>query len=290
MKILVVGDFQGVFPEKLKRKIAGEEFDFVVGVGDYGGIKDWRPWLMTAFKASSKGEKWISPKEYFGKKKYKKIVNKDFLATKKVFLVLNKIGKKVFFVFGNSDDEWYNYPFQRGLMKASKRAARFLRGLENLKEMNYKNRKHNGISFVGFGGYNDLSWYLKRKDAKSKDRKILERRRRRIKRGRENLFLRLKGLKGRKVFVLHYPPKGVFDIIKEKGNSQSGKSSGVEFFTEAIRKYKPELVLCGHMHEYQGAKKLGKSLVVNPGDAEKGKYAVVDIPEGKGKIRVRFIK
>ena len=41
-----------------------------------------------------------------------------------------------------------------------------------------------------------------------------------------------------------------------------------------------------HMHEYQGKKKLGKSLVVNPGEANKGKAAVIDWPS----LRVRFIK
>ena len=285
---MAVGDFQGVFSSKLRKKIEKEKFDFIVGVGDYGGIKDWRPWLISAFKSTSKGEKWISPKEYFGKKKYKNIVDKDFLAGKKVLSDLNGIGKKVLFVFGNSDDDWYNYIFQRGLMKASKRAVRFLRNLKNLKDMNYKNRKYKEFNFVGFGGYHDLSWYLK--GNKAVDMKTIIKRKKKIKKGRENLFLRLNGLKGRKIFVLHYPPKGVFDIIKDKSNPHNGKSSGIEFFTEAIKKYKPELVLCGHMHEYQGAKKLGKSLVVNPGDAEKGKYAVVDIPEGKGKIKVRFIK
>jgi hypothetical protein len=46
MRILAIGDFQGTFPEKLKRKLKKEEFDIVVGVGDYAGIKEWRTWVM----------------------------------------------------------------------------------------------------------------------------------------------------------------------------------------------------------------------------------------------------
>ena len=52
------------------------------------------------------------------------------------------------------------------------------------------------------------------------------------------------------------------------------------------------LVLCGHMHGYQRAKKLYKSLIVNPGEAGKGKYAIIEIGEKnrKSKIKVGFMK
>ena len=43
------------------------------------------------------------------------------------------------------------------------------------------------------------------------------------------------------------------------------------------------------MEEYQGKKKLGSSLVVNPGEGSKGKFAIVELDEGKGKIEtVKF--
>ena len=43
MKMLVLGDFQGKFPFKLKRKIEKikDEIDFIVGLGDYAGIDEW---------------------------------------------------------------------------------------------------------------------------------------------------------------------------------------------------------------------------------------------------------
>ena len=66
----------------------------------------------------------------------------------------------------------------------------------------------------------------------------------------------------------------------------TGKSAGIGFFREAIKKYEPKLVLCGHMHEYQGKKMLGKSLVVNPGEAGSGKFAVIDYPS----LRVKFFR
>ena len=59
LKVLVVGDFQGVFPEKLKKKLKKEEFDIVVAVGDYGGIDEWQPYIFDIFKRIKKGEERI---------------------------------------------------------------------------------------------------------------------------------------------------------------------------------------------------------------------------------------
>lgn len=288
MKILVVGDFQGKFPEKLKKKIAKEEFDFVIGVGDYTGGDYWRPYLKYQFRESEKGKSMAdlkTPEEFFGKKKLRGMEKTDIECGKKVLNELNKLGKKVYFVFGNTDDGWYDYPFSRK-MKAKKSLKNFVGNKKNLFEMTYRNRKFKDLGLSGFGGYMDLKWYLKKK---GDSKEVNQRRLKRIVNSRKLFFKNLKRLSGKqKIFVLHYPPKGVFDIIKDKGNAHSGKSSGIEFFTEAIRKYNPRLVLCGHMHEYQGVKKIGQSLVVNPGDAGEGKAAVIDIDE-KG-TKVRFIK
>ncbi|MCK5342684.1 MAG: hypothetical protein KAR20_04730, partial [Candidatus Heimdallarchaeota archaeon] len=61
------------------------------------------------------------------------------------------------------------------------------------------------------------------------------------------------------------------------------------FFRDIALEENPALVLCGHMHEYQGKKRLGESLIVNPGAACDGKCAIIDFDEGK--VRgVRFMK
>ncbi|MFQ5531642.1 MAG: hypothetical protein ACE5ES_03450, partial [Candidatus Nanoarchaeia archaeon] len=92
-----------------------------------------------------------------------------------------------------------------------------------------------------------------------------------------------------RIFVFHYPPYGVFDIIRDKKNPMDKESAGVKFYAEAIKKYKPMAVFCGHMEEYQGMKKLQGIPVVNPGGAEDGKYAIVEIND-KGKVKVKFVK
>lgn len=292
--MVVLGDFQGVFSDKLKKRLSKENFDLIIGVGDYGGIDDWRPWLAANFKSTtSKNAKWITPKEFFGVAKLRKLVKKDREAGKKVLKEINKLGKPAIIVFGNTDDEWYSHP--EYTMKAKKMLRNYLAKLKNVKEITYSNKLFKGVQFIGFGGYMDIEAYFNKKNLTYQDDEIVKRR---LKKhlGMRNRFFKLinKAKSGReKLFIFHYPPIGKFDIIRAgwKGNPMIGKSSGVRFYNEAIEKYKPRIAFCGHMHEYQGVKRMGKTLIVNPGDAAVGKYAIVDLPDSKmGKIKLRFVK
>ena len=287
MKILVLGDFQGKFPKNLKDKISMENFDFIIGVGDYTGGEYWRPYFKYIFKESARGKPLTDMKtsvDFFGKIKVNSFKKRDEQAMKSVLKYLDGIGKPAYLIFGNTDDGWYHYPFSKG-KKISKSRKKFLNSLKNIKIMTYSNRKIQDLYLSGFGGYMDLLWYTKQKH-ESLD--VREKRMKRILMSKKKLFDNLKKIKGEeKLFVFHYPPKGVFDIINEKGNSSNGKSAGIEFFREAIEGYTPRLVLCGHMHEYQGIRRIGKSLIVNPGDAGEGKAAIVSIDKN---IKVKFIK
>lgn len=292
MRILAIGDFQGTFPEKLKRKLQKEEFDIVVGVGDYAGLKEWRAWVMNDIARSKKGKPRISAEDFFGEKKYKKLIQKDFEAGKFVLKSMNNLGKKGAFVFGNGDNDWYYYPFGEKESEVRKSRTKVIKNLKNLKDITYDKARLNGINFVGFGGYMDIDAYFDKKRWKElADKKILKARISRRRKSRKKLFDTLKKTKGERIFVFHYPPKGVFDIIRDKkDNPMNGKSTGIGFFAEAIKRYKPALVLCGHMHEYYGMKKLYGVPVVNPGDGEKGKAAIITLPENeKEKPTVRYL-
>jgi Icc-related predicted phosphoesterase len=85
--------------------------------------------------------------------------------------------------------------------------------------------------------------------------------------------------------------RGVFDVVKERGSKYSGKSIGIDSFREIVEREQPGLVLCGHMHEYQGKERLGKSVIVNPGAAFEGKCAFVDFDAEKGRVKsVEFVE
>ena len=288
-KILVVGDFQGVFSKRLYKKIKQEDPDLIISVGDYAGINDWQPWLKDAFKQSKKGEEWLSPEEFFGNKKFKLMIKKDDEAAKNVLTKLNSFGKKAIFILGNTDDEWYQYPFlkRRGL-DAKKWKLKFIKKQKNLINVNYGKTKHFGINFICFGGYMDA---MANHEKNPKTANALARKNNAIKRLKlsEKKFERIiRGVSGSKVFVMHYPPRGVFDIVLDKSNPYYKKSSGVEFFAREIKKHRPKMVLCGHMHEYQGLKRFYGVPIINPGDAEKDKYAVLEINEKGNLVSTKF--
>ncbi len=79
--------------------------------------------------------------------------------------------------------------------------------------------------------------------------------------------------------------------MKEKGFMLTGSPMGVSSYNRAIKKYKPALVVCGHMHENQGTCKIGKTIVINPGAALEGKAAMINFDEKKGKVeKIRFFR
>jgi len=288
-----LGDFHGQFNKKLKKGLAREmknRIDLVIGVGDYAGIEEWSDYIINMLKASSVGLPWVSAEEYFGARKFKKLVKKDEKCTKNVLLEINSLvndkeNGKGLYVFGNNDDDWYNYPFSKN-SRIKKSRKRFLKSLNGMKDITYSSTKFNDVSIVGYGGYMDaeINWD-KRKDDKESYNKMLNR----VGGSRKKLFSMCKKQKP-EILVLHYPPKGIFDKILDRKNPYHGKQIGVLAFRDAILKFKPRIALCGHMHEYQGALKLGKTLVINPGDASKGKFAVVDYDNFNGKADVRFVR
>lgn len=59
------------------------------------------------------------------------------------------------------------------------------------------------------------------------------------------------------IVLSHYPPKGAGDLVG------FGMHVGSKELRDLIEKYKPLLVLCGHIHEDAGVSKIGKTTVVN---------------------------
>jgi len=288
MKAIILGDFQGVFPKKLKERLRKKDYDLIIGVGDYGGINEFRPYIRDLFIRLKKGMKRISPEEFFGKNKYKNMVKKDFKQTKNVLKKINALNKPFFSVFGNTDEDWYRHPVYKN--KTKKEAINFIKKLKNMINITYGYKKFQDYNLIGFGGYMDIDAYFKKKTFKSEREKIAKKLKKHKKVGKIffNLMKKADKKEVDKIFVFHYPPKGIFDIIKDKNNPMDGESAGVRYYSEAIKKYKPKLVLCGHMHEYQGMKKLYGVPVINPGDAGEGKYALIEIDDDTGKIKIKF--
>ncbi len=78
----------------------------------------------------------------------------------------------------------------------------------------------------------------------------------------------------RKVFVPHTPPaRTTLDRILIGAHVGS---TAVREFTE---RRKPDVLICGHIHEARGIETLGSTTMVNCGPAGKGSYAIIEIGE-----------
>lgn len=78
-----------------------------------------------------------------------------------------------------------------------------------------------------------------------------------------------------RILCPHAPPYGTAcDLLR------SGAHVGSPGVRELVERERPDLVLCGHIHEARGRDAIGATAVVNPGPALAGHYALVEVGDG----------
>jgi Icc-related predicted phosphoesterase len=82
------------------------------------------------------------------------------------------------------------------------------------------------------------------------------------------------------ILVTHSPPYGLQDKIF------LGFHSGSKYLRNIIDKYKPRLVLCGHIHENPGYIKYKKTIIVNSSIGKNGSGALIEL---NNKINVKML-
>lgn len=91
-------------------------------------------------------------------------------------------------------------------------------------------------------------------------------------------------LKSRFILVSHTPP-----VNTRVDTTTFGIHAGSKVIREFIEKTKPVLVVCGHIHEAPGTDLLGESLILNPGPAYKGFYAIAEV-DGNAAAEMSIIR
>jgi len=77
-----------------------------------------------------------------------------------------------------------------------------------------------------------------------------------------------------RILCPHAPPHGTAcDRLR------SGEHVGSRALRALIEREKPDLVLCGHIHESRGEDTIGASRIVNPGPVASGHYALIEVGE-----------
>ncbi|WP_440948274.1 metallophosphoesterase [Methanosarcina sp. T3] len=150
-----------------------------------------------------------------------------------------------------------------------------LKALENSKAVNLhgKAEQIGKIRFIGLGGSNPTPFNTPFELSEEEIEKALEG----MVCSAEN-----SGECGTIVLLTHAPPHGARDELPF-GHVGS----------KAIQKFlgRVDLIVCGHIHEAKGSEKVGKTIVVNPGEACKGSCALISIEEAGNKpIEVEFVE
>lgn len=86
------------------------------------------------------------------------------------------------------------------------------------------------------------------------------------------------------VLVAHNPPKNtVCDLLP------GGVHVGSVAVREFIEEVQPDICLCGHIHEARGMDRIGRTVVVNPGNFGAGGYVVLRLNAGKLSAELRVV-
>jgi len=165
---------------------------------------------------------------------------------------------------------------------------RLIQGLENVYDLQYGLYSSSEFNVLGYGlisGPENLMEGVRDAEVSEKQRAILKKFSLEIPRRLGELWKR-RNKKAPSIFISHNVPYGVLDKIKDKKNHADGKHAGSTVARDFCLKKKPEICVGGHIHEYYGKKKLGKTTVVNVGF---GKESQVLLDIRRKKVKVKFV-
>lgn len=264
MRILVIGDPHGDLGKI--RKIPFRGVDLILLTGDLGRADLARKRYFENVEREKRGLPKLEDTPEFDKKCYVQIYNSSI----KVLRYLTKIAP-VFTIFGNveSHDSEIVKMEKNGRLKLPKFVMRANK-IKGFHIINNKLRNFKGVRIGGLEYFIDVSWVRKFKPSNYKDN--LKGARKETKKARQ-ILSRFDKLD---ILICHQPPYGILDKVTAKFAPKywKGKHAGSKAILEYIKKEQPKYVFCGHIHEGEGYKKIGKTEVYNLGVCG---YKVVEI-------------
>lgn len=281
MRIVVMGDFHGNFPDKLKSKIEREKPDLIVDLGDHFPFHYRNIWFENGY--DSRKPLW----DFIGKNKYQQLVLKDLIDGEKMIKKINSLKVPVITVVGNIDYsnlfDTFDYKSDGWKWNEQDFFNKIIKRYPNIANFTYSFYKFGNYIFIGAGGHS-FPGFVKSKSYR-KHKKILDK-----------LFRRfMEENKDKKIiFVSHNVPyKTKLDLVSNKKAHKLAKNKhfGSKLIRRVIDQYQPVLHVAGHIHESWGMQKLKKTICVNPGSVHEGRYVVIDLPEDKNnKVKIKFRK
>jgi Icc-related predicted phosphoesterase len=140
-------------------------------------------------------------------------------------------------------------------------------GTESVRPLHGKSAKVGAVFLVGLGGSPPGPFPTPFQISDERAARLLE-----------QAVVEFKG--GSLVLVSHCPPQNTkLDLVP------SGEHAGSMAVRHFVEKFKPALVVSGHIHEAKGVDSIGETVLVNTGPAHRGDYAEIRL---EGRVMVRL--
>lgn len=252
MKVCVIGDIHGEL-EKLN-KIPLSETDLILLNGDLGKAKLMREMTFENLKRKENG----LPEIKYSERQERKALKEAYNSTLKIVKYVSKFAP-VYTIFGNVELSKYESKKKTEMPSLSKT----LNQMKNVKVINNKVVKFNGIEIGGLEYFIDVCWVKGfRPFDFDKIKKVACRETQRAKKALDQFDYV-------DILLCHQPPYGILDKVNSSHAPKSwqGKHAGSREILNYIKSQKPKYVFCGHIHEAKGMKKLGKTKIYNLGYA-----------------------
>jgi Icc-related predicted phosphoesterase len=288
-KIFAISDFHGQLSDNLINKIKKENPNFIFSSGDFCGNK-----LLGKlfFKyAYGKSEDEIPEKI---KKEINRLEKLADRSGKDVISKLKSLNIPIYAIRGNWDPAPFGHDLSIKVDSADKKAIKLFEKLQNKNFQFVDLRELEFEDFILVGGASStspqrvkkdmISYMIKKHNMSYKESKEFVSHLKKDWNFRQKNYeiifekaIKLKKQTGKKIiFLTHNCPYNT-KLDKIKHGSQKGKHYGSYQEMLLIKKYQPDFVICGHMHENFGTDKISKSIIYNTGSAMDGKFKILEI-------------
>ncbi len=254
MKVLAIGDPHGDL-EKVKR-IPAKDVDLILLTGDLGSASLMR---KMAFENVDRQKQGLEPKEFSPSQK-KRAFMEAYTSSMKVVKYLARFAP-VYTIYGNvesSNSETRKESKEIGLPLPF--LTDDLKDIDGVRIINNRLANVEGIRIGGLQYFVDTNWVQDFKPKKYRERM------KKAKKQTDKARNILRGFENVDVLVHHQPPYGFLDKVGPMAPKHwQGKHAGSKLILDYIKRAQPKYAFCGHIHEGEGMKRIGKTEVYNLG-------------------------
>jgi Icc-related predicted phosphoesterase len=257
VRILAIGDPHGEI-EKIKRiHLAG--VNLILLTGDLGNASLLRKIAFENIERKKRG----LPEIKYGPQEKRRGFMEAYNSTIRLVKYLSKYSP-VYTIYGNvesSNSETRELSKEIGLPLPL--LTDNLNSINGVRIINNRIANFQGIRIGGLDYFRDTSWVREFKPSDYREKLKSARKE------TEKTKKILNNFGSLDVLVCHQPPYGVLDKVTAKFAPKSwyGKHAGSQTILNYIKKYQPDYVFCGHIHEGEGMKKVGRTQIYNLGVA-----------------------